>query len=419
MFNPQKDSVTDYMTTKGDIIAYTGTAPTRVAVTGNDGYVLTEDAASSSGVKFAVATAAPLTSYELSNVGIATSVAANALTISLKQSDGTTNPSTGSGAVKIGFRSSTLTSGGYNQRSVTSALSTTISSGSTAGQTSNKPWVLWVYLIDNAGTVEIAWSGSFYPESFLTISTTAEGGAGGADTITTVYSTTARTNVPFRVIGKVVNTQTTAGTWTSAGTYLVVGDQGSLRRGALPTSQIFTSGSGTYYTPPGVSFIVVKAVGGGGNGISPSAGNVSSGGGSGGYCQKTYNNPKSSYSYAVGGAGSASTFESMSAGGGSDGASGAGSGGSAGGAGGSSSGGDINLSGGQGGGSDGVVTGTYFMAGAGGNSVFGGGGTSGGTSVGVGGNGATNTGGGGGGSSNGGAASSGGSGIVIVEEYYY
>jgi len=266
MFNPQKDSVTDYLTTKGDLIAYTGTAPTRVAVTGNDGYLLTEDAASSGGVKFAIPASAPLTSYEISNLGLATSVAANALTIAVKQADGTTNPSTGASAVKVGFRSSTYTSGAYNQRSITSALSTTISSGSTAGQTSNKPWVIWIYLIDNAGTVEIAWSGSFWPESALTISTTAEGGAGAADNVSALYSTTARSNVPFRVIGKLTNTQTTAGTWTSAGTYLEVGNQDSLCIGLPPTVQTFNAGSTTYYTPAGCKRIDIEMVGAGGGG---------------------------------------------------------------------------------------------------------------------------------------------------------
>ena len=47
------------------------------------------------------------------------------------------------------------------------------------------------------------------------ISATVEGGAGGADSAFTIYSTTARTNVAYRVIGVIRSTQTTAGTWAT------------------------------------------------------------------------------------------------------------------------------------------------------------------------------------------------------------
>ena len=54
MFNPQKDSVTDYMTTKGDIIVYTGTAPVRQAV-GSDGQVMVADSSQTNGIKWTTA----------------------------------------------------------------------------------------------------------------------------------------------------------------------------------------------------------------------------------------------------------------------------------------------------------------------------------------------------------------------------
>lgn len=166
-------------------------------------------------------------SYEISNLGLATSVGSSALTIALKQADGATNPSTGASAVKVGMRSSTLTSGLYNQRSATAATSLVISSGSTLGQTSNRAARLYIYLIDNAGTLELAVSQTLFPESQL-VSTTAEGGAGAADSGTVMYSTTARSSVPFRLVGFLDNTQTTAGTWASAGTKLQAGQYGAL-----------------------------------------------------------------------------------------------------------------------------------------------------------------------------------------------
>jgi hypothetical protein len=52
------------------------------------------------------------------------------------------------------------------------------------------------------------------------ISTTAEGGAGGADSATVVYSTTARSNVPYRVVGFIDITETTPGTWATSPTLI-------------------------------------------------------------------------------------------------------------------------------------------------------------------------------------------------------
>lgn len=223
------------LTTKGDIYAATAAStPARVGI-GTDGQVLTADSASSPGLKWADPAAAPSSSYEISNLGLATSVGASALTIALKQADGSSDPSTGASAVKVGMRSSTLTSGLYNQRSATAATSLVISSGSTLGQTSAVAATIYVYLLDNAGVLELAASGSLFNENQV-ISTTAEGGAGAADSATVMYSTTARSNVPFRLVGKIVNTQATAGTWASAGTSLHVADFGSLVQGVTSNS---------------------------------------------------------------------------------------------------------------------------------------------------------------------------------------
>lgn len=140
----------------------------------------------------------------LQSIGAA--VASNALTLTL-------NPT------NLEFRSATLTSGAVNQRAVPAAITLTISSGSTLGTTNAVAARLFVLAIDNAGTVELAVvnaiSGLLLNESGV-ISTTAEGGAGAADSGTTIYSTVARSNVPYRVVGYVEVTQATAGTWVTA-----------------------------------------------------------------------------------------------------------------------------------------------------------------------------------------------------------
>lgn len=153
-------------------------------------------------------------SRQLDNLAIAASVAANAMTIAIKTKAG--SDATGGDYISVGFRSSTATSGVFVTRTITSSLSTVISSGSTAGSTSGMANWVYVYLIDNAGTVEVAWSGTKMADEGSLVSTTAEGGAGAADSKTTLYSTTARSNVACRLVGRIKSTQATAGTWASS-----------------------------------------------------------------------------------------------------------------------------------------------------------------------------------------------------------
>jgi hypothetical protein len=150
----------------------------------------------------------------VTNYGIAASVGSSALTISLKDAAGS-NPSSGS-PVKVSFRDSTAATGTYSQVTISSALSLTISSGSTLGHTSAVDEYIYVYLINNAGTAELAASTSRFFDSGSLQSTTAEGGAGAADTRTTLYSETARANVACRLIGRLKSNQATAGTWATS-----------------------------------------------------------------------------------------------------------------------------------------------------------------------------------------------------------
>lgn len=197
---------------------------------------------------------------EIINLGISFSVAGNAATIAIKTKAGTDASATD--PISVGFRSSTITSGVYNKRTLTGALSATISSGSTLGQVSGQPSYIYVYLIDNAGTLEVAFSHSFYPEDQL-VTTTAEGAAGGADSATAIYSASARSNVPIRCVGYILNTQATAGTWVTTASQIQLYPSQNKKP---PTITRLTSGSGTYNTPPGVLYLRVRMVGGGGGG---------------------------------------------------------------------------------------------------------------------------------------------------------
>ena len=173
---------------------------------------------------FGITTAALRTVWEtfrlhgpdtLANASLTFSVASSALTIALKTRAGA-NPSA-TDPVLVGQRSSTAGNGDFNLRAATAATSLVVSSGSTLGHGNSDSTPLYVYLIDNAGTQELAISQKWFGASGI-VSTTAEGGAGAADSATVMYSTTARSSVPFRAVAKLTAPQTTAGTWAAVPT---------------------------------------------------------------------------------------------------------------------------------------------------------------------------------------------------------
>jgi hypothetical protein len=177
---------------------------------------------------------------------ITATVAANALTVTL-------NPTI------LEFRSATLASGTVVSRTISSAISVTVSSGSTLGTTSAVQSRIVVLALDNAGTVELAVvnisGGNDLTETGL-ISTTAEGGAGAADSASTIYSTTARTGVAYRVVGYIESTQATAGTWaTTPSTIQGCGGQALTAMSSLGYGQtwqtVTRSMATTYYNTTG------------------------------------------------------------------------------------------------------------------------------------------------------------------------
>jgi len=135
---------------------------------------------------------------------ITASVAASAMTCTL-------NP------ISLDFRSTPLTSGTVNTRTVGTAISLVVPSTATLGTVNAIQSRLVLLAIDNAGTVELAVvniaGGNNLDETTL-INTVAVDTA--SDAANVIYSTTARTGVPFRVVGYVESTQATAGTWATA-----------------------------------------------------------------------------------------------------------------------------------------------------------------------------------------------------------
>jgi microcystin-dependent protein len=142
-------------------------------------------------------------------------VATNALTITLK--DKGLNALSVDNPGLVSQRSSTLGSGAHNLRAIEANLTLTISSGSTLGHTSARLCPIYIYLIDNAGTQELAVAGTYQGDSGI-FSTTAEGGGGAADDPNVMYSATARANLPARLAAIAWTIQTTAGTWLAVPT---------------------------------------------------------------------------------------------------------------------------------------------------------------------------------------------------------
>lgn len=113
----------------------------------------------------------------------------------------------------LDFRSATLTTGVPNTRPVPSALSIVAPSGATLGAVTTVSAEIILLAIDNAGTVELAVinlsGGNDLSETGM-ISTTAISASSTAANV--AYSTTARTGVPYRVVGAITAVNT-AGAW--------------------------------------------------------------------------------------------------------------------------------------------------------------------------------------------------------------
>lgn len=160
-------------------------------------------------------------SYGLINHSLAVSASAGALTIALK--DGAGNDPSSASPVTGNFRNATGTTGSWVQRSVTAANSLVISSGSTMGVTSSTAFRVWVVLFDDGGTMRLgaincsADRRVFPLNETVPSSSTAEGGAGAADSVGVIYTGTAVTSKPFLIVGYVEWSASgvTAGTWTT------------------------------------------------------------------------------------------------------------------------------------------------------------------------------------------------------------
>jgi hypothetical protein len=171
------------------------------------------------------AQAAAIIGQRLEIQPISASVSANALTVSAS-------------ALTLDFRSTTLGSGTVATVSGTPA-NLVVPSGATLGTVSATLSRVAVLALNNSGTIELAVvnaEGSVNLDEAGVISTTTI--SAGATSASTVYSTTGRTNVAYRVLGYVESTQTTAGTWAASPSAIV-------GAGSLPGMRVALNAPGT------------------------------------------------------------------------------------------------------------------------------------------------------------------------------
>jgi hypothetical protein len=189
------------------------------------------------------------------NLSFAASVGSSALTISLKGVDG--NDPSSTNKVIIPFRNVTAATGTMSYLTITAATSIVISSGSTMGFTSAVAGRLWIVGFNDGGTFRLGLVNALSGTSIMALrhgiySSTAEGGAGAADSAQVIYTGTAVTSKAMTVLGYIEATEATAGTWATAPSLVKVLQPGDPLPGdtvQCQPSELTTSATGTTVIP--------------------------------------------------------------------------------------------------------------------------------------------------------------------------
>ena len=143
-------------------------------------------------------------SVNASNYRITQSQGSGAMTLTLQDKNGSTPTATNAVQyefrVKSGTAAASLILGRAETGKAISATTLDLSSGATLGMTNDIEATIYIYAMNNAGTVELAViNGQRLDESVLHTSTAIDGTAGSTNVL---YSTSARTSVAVRLIGR-------------------------------------------------------------------------------------------------------------------------------------------------------------------------------------------------------------------------
>lgn len=194
---------------------------------------------------------------DIVNATLTESNASNAVTFAIKTLAGTDPSATD--PVVLAFRNATATTGNYVYRTITAALSLTLSSGSTLGATSGEAFRVWLVIFDDGGTLRLGAVNCRSGTNIFSLgraiaSSTAEGGAGGADSAQVFYTGTAVTSKPYLIIGFATygSGLASAGSWNvSPGTLQLFGH--GIPMPGTTVQEVYTQSSdvatGTTQTP--------------------------------------------------------------------------------------------------------------------------------------------------------------------------
>lgn len=156
----------------------------------------------------------------IQNMSLSVTGSAGALTIAVK--DRAAADATSTTPVTVPFRNVTAATGDYAIINITAASSLVLTSGSTLGATSGAALRVWIVGFNDGGTFRIGAVNCLSGTSIMSLmdddiqSSTAEGGAGAADSAQVIYTGTAVTSKAMRVLGYAEwSSLTTAGTWTT------------------------------------------------------------------------------------------------------------------------------------------------------------------------------------------------------------
>lgn len=175
----------------------------------------------------------------------------------------------------VDFRSASLGSGTVSSQSVTSLLSVTAPAGATLGTASTITSRILVLAILTVAGVEIALinlAGGVNLDETNLINTTAI--TSGSTAANVAYSTTARSGVPYRVMGYIESTQATAGNWSTVpSTVQGIGGQALAALSSIGFGQRWTDQTGsraltTTYTNTTGSPIMIHVTGSAAGGSS-------------------------------------------------------------------------------------------------------------------------------------------------------
>lgn len=270
------------LTTKGDLLGFS-TVTDRVPV-GSNGSVLTADSSSTFGFKWG-ASGAPDQSTNASNITLFTSLSGfNDLIIDLLPV-GAVNFSAGnSGAIAFRNATSTTDNANYANVSLTSGHPTiTIVYPSTIGHRSGFSEQIFVYALNDGGTVDLCVMGSkYYMSTDIAPSTQMVSGTSNSKTVLYCHLTHTGSK-PVRLVGMLQIKETTAGSWTALPTESNIMPLGPTKSWVLITGSVTPNilVNTTWVVPNGVTQIDVGMCGGGGGGSAGCRGFIGGGGGAG------------------------------------------------------------------------------------------------------------------------------------------